>query len=406
MRALWIKSDFPLPADTGGKIRTRHLLFELAKRAKVTFLSYIPPNHGQQFVDELRAAGIGFESVVRAEEHKHGAGFYARVLSKIGSARPYIVNKYITPEMIAALRRWATPEHFDIVLCDFLEMAWCAEYVKNLPVALFQHNVETVIWRRYHDVETNPVKRLYFAHEKERLARFEGAACRRFDLVLTVSDADGELLKSEFGLRDYVTIPTGVDIEYFQPRDGEIRGRLVFCGSMDWMPNIDGFWWFKNSIYPLIRQSSSQVSLSVVGRRPGDDIRAEAEVDNSIIVTGTVDDVRPHVASGQIYIVPLRVGGGTRIKIYEALAMRKCVISTSIGAEGLPLVDGKHIVIADGEVAFAAAVNELLRDDKKRHTIADAGYRLVTEHYGWSQAAGILEQALAQTAQRRAAVRV
>jgi len=394
VRVLWIKSDFPLPADTGGKIRTKHLLVELAKRAQVTFLCYIPPDHPKRYIDELEATGVRVVAIPRAEEIKSGPGFYFRVLRNLTSPRPYIVKKYISPELTARICELGTLASHDVVLCDFLEMAWCAEYVQGLPTVLFEHNVETMIWRRYCQVETNLLKRLYFDYEQGRVARAERAACAEFNAVLTVSRDDGELLKQEFGLSSYTMLPTGVDVEYFQPQAGEIAGRLVFCGSMDWMPNIDGFWWFYRSIYPHIRKAIPEVSFAVVGRRPGPEIVATNHTDGSVLVTGTVDDVRPHVAAAQLYLVPLRVGGGTRIKIYEAMAMKKCVVSTSIGAEGLPLVSGEHLVIADGEEAFADAVKELLLDANKRSRIAEAGSRLVTEHYSWSRAASVLYDAL------------
>ncbi len=398
MRVLWIKSDFPLPADTGGKIRTRHLLSELAKRCEVTFLSYIPPDLDGKWINEMRGYGIKVESVPLPEENKSGLGFKFRVISKLFSSRPYIVNKYMTTAMIDRIKQIIANSQIDVVLCDFLEMAWCADYCANIPRVLFEHNVETLIWRRYHEVEKNPLKQLYFAREKERMHRFEQDACSRFQQVLTVSDNDGKLLCSEFGLKRFVTIPTGVDTSYFHPLGREVRGRLVFSGSMDWMPNIDGFWWFYRSILPLLRQDIPDISFTVVGRRPAEDIVAVGRSDKSVTITGTVADVRPDVASAQLYIVPLRVGGGTRIKIYEALAMRKCVVSTTIGAEGLPLADGVNIVLADTEADFAKKIKELLRDDYKRNTIAEAGYRLVTEKYSWSKAADKMYQALSAVA--------
>ncbi len=397
MRILWIKSDFPLPADTGGKIRTRHLLLELAKRAEVTFLCYVTPGHDQKFLAEMRGYGVTVEAIVREEERKDGIGFQLRVLSGLFSPRPYIVNKYIGAEMISRLRELAVRERSDIVLCDFLEMAWCRHYVRDVPTVLFEHNVETMIWRRYCEVESNPIKKLYFWFEKRRMADYESCACKEFDHVLTVSAHDGEKLKQEFGLQGYTVVPTGVDIEYFAPQSGEIARRLVFCGSMDWMPNIDGFWWFYRSVYPQVRKEVADVSFAVVGRRPGSDIVNVARSDKSVTISGTVEDVRSYVATGQLYIVPLRVGGGTRIKIYEAMAMRKCVLATSVGAEGLPVIDGEHIVLADSEKDFADRIKELLRDDNKRNRIAESGYRLVTANYGWAAAAKQLFEALQAT---------
>lgn len=401
MNLLWIKSDYPLPADTGGKIRTKNLLFELAKQCEVTFLSYAPPDLESSWVVEMEQAGIIPVVIAQAEEQKAGFAFMLRVASKLLSPRPYVINKYVRTEMAERISSLLQEKSFDAVVCDFLEMAWCADLLKGVPAVLFEHNVESMIWRRHYQVAHNPVKKLYLAYEKVRVARFERQACNRFDSVLTVSDEDGETLMSEFGLGSYHTIPTGVDTDFFQPYSGETPNRLILAGSMDWMPNIDAFWWFYRSIYPLIRDDSPDVSLTVVGRRPPADIVAVAESDPSVEVTGTVDDIRPHVAAGALFLVPLRVGGGTRIKIYEAMAMKKCVVATSIGAEGLPLTDDVDIALADSEDNFAKKVRELLRDNSKRDRIAEAGYRLVTEHYSWAKAAAILYDALQKTVAAR-----
>lgn len=394
MRVLWIKSDFPLPADSGGKIRTLNLLKQLAKRCEVTFLSYAPPDLEPRWLDEMSGFGVEVESISRTEENKKSISFPLRVLSRLGSERPYIVNKYIGSEMKEKLATLASSEKHDIAVCDFLEMAWCADHINDIPCVIFEHNVETMIWRRYYEVARNPVKKLYFWYEKKRMERFEREACLKCDHVLTVSANDGEMLQREFGLKDFTEIPTGVEIDFFQPQDGEIASRIVFCGSMDWMPNIDGFWWFYRSIFPRIKAEIPEATFTVVGRRPGNDIVEAGNRDPSLQITGTVPDVRPHVATGQIYVVPLRIGGGTRIKIYEALAMKRCVLSTSIGAEGLPLTNDENIVIADSEQALAEKAKELLQDNEKRRKIAASGHEFVTENYSWSSAADRLEAAL------------
>ena len=186
MKILWIKSDFPLPADTGGKIRTWNLLAELAKRHQVTFLSYAPPDHPEKWFDQMRGKGITTEPVPLAEEKKQGIGFYLRVVKGLLSFRPYIANKYVSKAMSGRLCALLKATNFDVLLCDFLEMAWCADLVKSAPVVLFEHNVETMIWRRYHQTEENLLKKLYFSYEKLRMERFErriGAGRKRITMT-------------------------------------------------------------------------------------------------------------------------------------------------------------------------------------------------------------------------------
>jgi glycosyltransferase involved in cell wall biosynthesis len=332
--------------------------------------------------------------VEREEERKQGVGFALRVAANLLSPRPYVANKYITGEMAARVKELISKSSIDLVVCDFLEMAWCAEMIDKVPKVLFEHNVESMIWKRHYQFADSLLKKAYLWYEKKRMARFERRACSQFDLVLTVSDSDGDLLAREFGVQRSLTVPTGVDSEYFRPQAGEAAGRLVLSGSMDWLPNIDAFWWFYREIYPQIREAIPEVTLTVVGRRPPGEIVGVGRRDPSVEVTGTVEDVRPHVAAGVLFLVPLRIGGGTRIKIYEAMAMSKCVVSTSVGAEGLPLTADETVVLADSAPEFAKKVIDLLRDDCERNRIAATGRRLVNERFGWRQAAATLHQGL------------
>jgi glycosyltransferase involved in cell wall biosynthesis len=214
-----------------------------------------------------------------------------------------------------------------------------------------------------------------------------------------VSVADRERLAANApGMRD-CDVPTGVDTAYFTPNGtAEEPARLVFTGSMDWHPNDDAMRWFIDAVLPRIRAAVPGVSLAIVGRKPGRPL-IEAARRAAVEVTGTVDDVREHVARAAVFVVPLRIGGGTRLKIFEALSMGKPVVSTTIGAEGLPLEEGVHLVRADGPAAFADAVVALLRDPARRRALGQAGRRLVEERYGWPQVARRFEAHCARVLQ-------
>jgi glycosyltransferase involved in cell wall biosynthesis len=232
------------------------------------------------------------------------------------------------------------------------------------------------------------------------MLRFERAALKRFDLVLAVSDADGATFERLYpgALRSPVhVVKTGVDTGYFAPLP-EVparRSHIVFTGSMDWLPNEDGMNYFVRDILPLIRHAEPEATLSIIGRSPTPAVRRLAE-ERGVEVTGSVDDVRPHVAAGSVYIVPLRIGGGTRLKIFEAMGMAKAIVSTTIGAEGLPVTDGTDIVLADDPAGFASAIVGLIRDDGRRRRIEQAARRLVVERYDWSAVAQDFEDALAR----------
>jgi polysaccharide biosynthesis protein PslH len=230
---------------------------------------------------------------------------------------------------------------------------------------------------------------------KTRIA--EAKACRAFDHVLTVSTDDENTVQQEFGVEKVSTLPTGVDTDFFTPAQEESQpGRQVFVGSMDWDPNEDGIIWFIREIYPRIRRTTPNATLSIVGRNPSPRLRAFAAGDPAIELTGWVSDVRPHVAKAEVVIVPLRVGGGTRIKIPEAMAMAKPVVSTTIGAEGLPFRDRHEIRLADKPQEFAQAVAELLSNASLQKSMGAAARETVVSKHGWEAVVDRLEDILKQ----------
>jgi glycosyltransferase involved in cell wall biosynthesis len=233
------------------------------------------------------------------------------------------------------------------------------------------------------------------------MLRFESKALARFDLVLAVSEADGKTFARLYpdSLHDAVhVVQTGVETDYFTPAAGDpVRAHMVFTGSMDWLPNEDGMTYFCREILPRIRQAEPDATLSIIGRAPTPAVRKLSEIPG-VEVTGRVDDVRPHIARGAVYVVPLRIGGGTRLKIFEAMSMAKAVVSTTVGAEGLPVTNGRDIDIADEPARFAHAAVHLIRDTAARRAIEIAARQLVVERYDWSAVAQDFEEALLKTA--------
>ncbi|MGH9702801.1 MAG: glycosyltransferase family 4 protein, partial [Candidatus Acidiferrales bacterium] len=259
----------------------------------------------------------------------------------------------------------------------------------------FTHNVEAQIWKRHLEVALNPLWKLICWREYHATARAERRYLNLADHVLAVSETDKEIFTQQIEPDKITVVPTGVDIDFFRPADREEQpNTLVFTGSMDWMPNEDGIFYFVEKILPRIRRSFPNVSLRVVGRRPSARLLELARITEGLQVTGGVDDIRPHVRSGAVYVVPLRVGSGTRLKIFEAMAMGKSVVSTTIGAEGLPVHSGKNIVIADAADGFADAVIRLLEDPERRYDIGLAARELVAREHGWESVGRCFESTL------------
>ena len=401
MRILWLNAGLLLPLDKGGKLRTWHLMRHLARRHEITWLSYADAGCDRADIDGMSAVAAHVHTIPRRTVGKGTPRFLLDAASHLFRALPYAVGAYATAEYRRRVSGLLESGRFDLVVCDFLPPAANLPATLPCPAVLFTHNVESEIWRRHMEAARGRTKRLLMRQQWRRMLRFERDAVRRFDAVLAVSDTDCQTLEGLYGpLRQPVrVVPTGVDTTYFAPLPAtpERPAHLVFTGSMDWLPNEDGMLFFVREVLPLVRQQEPSVTLSIVGRAPTAAVARLAQ-EPGIEVTGRVDDVRPHVAAGGVYIVPLRIGGGTRLKIFEAMAMGRPVVSTTIGAEGLPVRDGEHIHIADEPQAFADAVLRLIRDGRERRRIGSAARDLVVSGYDWSAAAAELERGLTAAA--------
>ncbi len=393
MKIIWVKAGGLVPPDSGGKIRSFHIVKELAKNHAVTLFTFYveEPNDKHHTLAPL------FHKVVTHPlkvSTGRGLGEALGYLAHFFAPLPHSLGKYCRPEVARHLREVLAAEQYDIILCDFVNAAGVVPFNLGIPVVTFTHNVEAMIWKRHWEVAANPVWRFVFKREYEKMRAAELDYLNRSMHVLTVSDTDTAFFAKDLSPAKITTIPTGVDIDYFQPAGGEEPDSLVFTGSMDWMPNEDGILYFVEAILPLIRKQRPQVKLWVIGRRPGRKIQALAEYDPGIEVTGGVEDIRPFIAKGSVYVVPLRVGSGTRLKIFEAMAMGKAVVSTTIGAEGLPVANGSDIVMADEPSRFADEVCSLLASPAERKRIGDAARRLVEEKYSWAAVARHVESVL------------
>jgi sugar transferase (PEP-CTERM/EpsH1 system associated) len=401
MRILWLESDLLLPLDKGGKLRTWHLMRHLARRHEITYLAFAEPGQLQADVDGMRAVAARVETIARSDPPKGSRWFYLDAAFHVLDPLPYAVGKYRSSAFRARLATLLDRGAFDIVVCDFLAPVVNLPKTLPCPAVLFTHNVESEIWRRHAETKSSAVARRLYRMQYRRMLRFEERALRRFDGVLAVSDTDAATLARLYpgAVRQPVhVVPTGVDTDYFSPSPSDAASReLVFTGSMDWLPNEDAMVFFCRDVLPLIRAEEPHVRLSIVGRAPTPTVRKLAE-DAGIRVTGRVEDVRPSMRDAAVYVVPLRIGGGTRLKIFEAMAMGKAVVSTPIGAEGLPVADGEHVILAEAPRAFADAVIGLLRDADRRWRLEAAARALVVAKYDWSAVAGELENALVRFA--------
>lgn len=403
MKILWLNAGLLLPLDKGGKLRTWHLMRHLARRHAITYLSFAEPDQPEEDIQGMREVAGRVITVPRTDPGKGSVQFYADVAKYVLHPVPYAVAKYRSAEYSQRVRALLEDDSFDLVVADFLPPVVNMPDQLPCPSVLFTHNVEAEIWRRHSETARHPLKRALLHGQWSRMLAFERKALDHFDLVLTVSEKDRETFQQLYPSADrkYYVVPTGVDTGFFSPADRakHTSPGLVFTGSMDWLPNEDGMLHFCRDILPLIRRQAPDVTLTIVGRAPTAAIKRLAE-EAGIVVTGRVEDVRPYIADATVYVVPLRIGGGTRLKIFEAMSMGRAVVSTTIGAEGLPVTPGQDIEIADEPEAFVRAVLQLLRDDGQRRRLEQAARQLVVERYDWSVVAQEMEAALAAAAER------
>jgi len=389
MRILWVKVGGLWPTNTGGRLRSFNIISELAREHEVSvFTTHLPGEDGEELGRHLRHCKQVRSFPFAALKFRDPR--FPLVLARSWfSTMPVDVYKHQVPAMRLAVDELLASGEIDLCIADFVFAAPNVPLGGPVPVMFFSHNVEYQILKRLAEAQDDPVRRGLLAIEWRKMRRYEAEVCRKARLTVAVSVHDRDLHQADATGAQIRDVPTGVDVGYFKANGAlEDPVELVFTGSMDWHPNEDAIRHFIDEILPAVRREVPQVQLTVVGRNPSIGLRRDAE-QAGVKVTGTVDDVRPYIDGAAVYVVPLRIGGGTRLKVFEALSMGKAVVSTGVGVEGLPLAPGEHYLKADDPDAFASAVVTLLRDPERRHALGDAGRQLTHERYAWPQVARV-----------------
>lgn len=381
MKILWICPFFLHPTDRGAQIRTLGTLRELHKRHEIHFAAL-------NARDNLVGPGLSSEYSTRhiCVEHfapgRKSLGIVPQLIASLFNASPMAVFRYSSKKFRKKIDALIAVEQYDSIVCDFL---FSVPNLSDLSqCVLFQHNVETTIWQRHVDQCHSLLKRLFFRIQARKMEAYERKMCRSAKHVIAVSDVDAERMKRMFEIESVTSVPTGVDVEYFAPSgDAPLVSDIVFCGSMDWLPNVDAVEFFLSEVLPLIRNQLPQTTFTIAGRSPDARVLKAAQGIAGVSITGKVEDMRPYLWGAKISVVPIRIGGGTRLKIYECMAAGLPVVSTTIGAEGLSCRDGVDIVLADDPASLAAACVRLLSDDAARRTIARNALLRAQSDFSW-----------------------
>ncbi len=387
MKILFLSQRFLLPMDTGGKIRTGKILEQLSRKNEITLISNFESPKDDAYLPQVKRLCSKFVPVQWKEIRKYTPLFFARLFIQMFSVYPVTVLNDYSKNLSTAIEREFAEKSYDVVICDFVQSALMFRDIRRIPTILFQHNVESIIAKRHVEQTGNILAKIFWWLQWKKMFSFEAKACRVFDTVIAVSGKDNEAFRHLYNVDNVVTIPTGVDIDYFTPMPDTTveENSLVFCGSMDWLPNEDAIVFFINAIYPGIREKIQGITLTVVGRNPSSSLQKLVRDYPEIELTGWVEDSRAYIARSALVIVPIRIGGGTRMKIYEAMVMGKTVVSTTVGAEGLPVLNNENIIIEDDPVKFAEKVVELLKNRQKNEAIGATARTFVKDKFAWKQ---------------------
>jgi len=394
MRVGIIDGDLNYPPTSGKRLRSLHLLLPLASRHQ---LICVLRGHGDAAenaacLEFLRDHAIEAHIIDDPLPTKKGLGFYARLAANLASPLPYSVASHDSPRFAQAVRSLFADRPVDLWNLEWSGYRYALVGLSG-PVVLQAHNVDSLIWQRYYETATGLFQRAYVYRQWRKFERFERGAFHRADRVVFVSEADAALAKERFQVQNAAVVENGVDVKSYgvvRPQPGSRW--ILYMGSLDWRPNLDAVDLLLSEIFPRVRQQLPEAGLRLVGRKPPESLIRRIQQMANVELHADVPDVKPWLAQCGVMAVPLRVGGGSRLKILEALAAGLPVVSTSIGAEGLDLTPGDDFTLADGTEAMADALVQALRHPEVAFAQARRGQQTVAKRYDWPMLAAKLEK--------------
>ena len=382
---LVVSAQFPYPARSGFARRVYELARRLAARHDVTLLSYVRPDEREGIAGLREELSV---EVVERDETTIGAKRTGQLLS-IASPQPFCGRAVHSPEMQRAIDELCSRRSFDVaqlessLLCGFA-------FPRDVPIVLDEHNIEYEVFERMREGERSVARRSFNQLESARFRRFERRWWARVDGCVVTSEREERIVRSHAPRTPAAVVPNGVDLGHFRPAAVEPEpNTLLFNGVLDYRPNLDAAQHLTETIWPLIVRRCPGARLTIVGRGHAADLRRLRGPD--VQVTGEVDDLRPYLERAAVVGVPIRMGGGTRLKVVEGLATGKAMVSTSLGCEGVAVQDGEHLLIADDAESFASEVLRLFADRRLGAALGRAGRALAERRYSWDLAAERLD---------------
>ncbi len=398
MNVLFLSQIVPYPPHGGVLQRGYNLLRELGRHAQVHLLAFVHPEAlpTPSALDESREAlgrfceTIEYFSLWPKRSRLH---MLAGLTASTCAPQPFSVLAHRSAAFKARVAERMAVVPFDILHVDTLALGQFVSADCRVPTVLTHHNIESMLMARRGEVETRALAKAFLHREARKLQRHEALQAPTFDTNILMSRQDEALLLSRVPGVHTSVVPNGVDIEYFSPRPELETPTLIYGGGMNMFANRDAVMHFLHDIWPLIRARVPGVRFLAVGQDPPKELTAAAAADPQVVVTGYVADIRPRIWEAGVYVVPLRVGGGTRLKVLDAMATGKAMVSTSIGCEGIDVTPGEHLLVADTDDAFAEATIMLLNEPARRLALGRAARALVERRYAWPAVGQLLLEA-------------
>lgn len=390
MKILLLTQVLPYPPDSGPKVKTWNLIKFLSRQHEVTLLSFVRGDQTRD-VDQLKQYCV---DVLTTPMERNWLRDGVALIESIFTGQPWLIVRDRRDGFSNLVREVTSRRKFDVVHADQLNMAQYAEHAHGSMKVVDTHNALWLLYQRMAETMDFGLKKLLFERDWRLLRRYEAKVCRSFDQVLAVSDEDRFALHEVCGEDvDIQVMPIAVDTDEFKVihRD-HIARRIVHVGTMFWQPNIDGILWFARNVLPLVREEMPDVGFDVIGARPPAEVTALSTQDHGIHVTGYVDDPTPYLEQAGVVVVPLRAGGGMRVKILNSLSQGLPIVTTSIGCEGIAVKSGVHLWVADNPQDFAQAVLTLLSDRSLADRLGINGRKLIESTYDYRSAYSPLDR--------------
>jgi glycosyltransferase involved in cell wall biosynthesis len=392
MRVLFASHIIPYPPKSGVHLRSYHLLRGVASRHDVDLIAFIQEvwlkifyHSREEALDDCRRELLGLcrsVTFLPIESLRRPGGQVRTALEALVLRRSYTMRRLQSPAARQAFSR-AAREPYALAHFDTIGLAPYRGHFPNTPATLGHHNIESHMLLRRAGNERNPLKRWYFRQEGRRVQDYEARVANRFKAHVTCSELDSARLKAIAPSANTVSIPNGVDVDYFRSTATSISGppSIIFVGSLNWYPNVDAVLFLLKQVWPAVKAAVPDLQLDIVGSAPPQSVLETAAPLNDVRVHGFVNDVRPLMDAATLYVCPIRDGGGTKLKLLDAFAMQKCVIAHPIACEGIDVTPGRDVELAESPGEFVAAIRRLLDNPAERGSRGRAARHLVVERY-------------------------